>query len=78
VKIHSHISARKLEEYNLCHKTTHKEKFGRLEGKLTEDKFNVLKSDLQWQHNALTVANKSSEASVYASFALSKITATLC
>jgi len=37
-----------------------------LESKLKEDKFIVLKSDLQRQQNVFTVANKSSEAAVYA------------
>jgi len=45
----------------LCHnyETMHKEKFNNL-----EDKFNILKLDLQWQQNIFTVAKKSSEAVV--------------
>jgi len=33
------------KEYSLCHhyETMHKEKFSQLEGKLKEDKFNLLK-----------------------------------
>jgi hypothetical protein len=39
------------KQYNLRHpdETMHKEKFGHLEGKLREDKFKLLKSDLQRQ-----------------------------
>jgi hypothetical protein len=53
----------------------HKEKFDDLEGKVREDKFNLLKSDLQRKQNEFTVANKSNEAAVYSSFSLSQIIA---
>jgi hypothetical protein len=53
----------------------HKEKFGHVEGKLKENKFNVLKSDLQRQQKVFTIASKSSEAMAYASLTLLQRTA---
>jgi hypothetical protein len=63
------------KEYNLCHhyKTLHKDRFGVLEGNLREDKLKNLKSDLQQQQNIFTVAAKSNEAAVHASFVISQI-----
>jgi hypothetical protein len=60
------------KEYSLHYhcETVHKEKFHHLEGKLMEDKFIVLKSNLQWQQNIFSIANKSSEAMVYVHFTL--------
>jgi hypothetical protein len=65
------------KEYNLHrhYKTLHKDTFGVLEGKLREDKLKNLKSDLQRQQNIFTVATKSNEAAVHASFAISQIIA---
>jgi hypothetical protein len=59
------------KEYNLRrhYETAHEKKFAH-ECKLREDKFNVLKSDLQ---NVFTLATKTSEAAVYANFALTQI-----
>jgi hypothetical protein len=55
------------------YETLHKDKFGVLEGKLREDKLKNLKSDLKRQQNMFTVATKSNEAAVHASFAISQI-----
>jgi hypothetical protein len=65
------------KEYNLCHhyETLHKDKFGVFEGKLREDKLKNLKSDLQQQQNIFTIATKSNEAAVHASFVISQIIA---
>jgi hypothetical protein len=65
------------KEYNLRrhYETSHKDKFGVLEGKLREDKLKNLKSDLQQQQNIFTVAAKSNETAVHASFAISQIIA---
>jgi hypothetical protein len=65
------------KEYNLSlyYETLHRDNFGVLEGKLREDKSKKLKSDLQRQQNIFTVATKSNEAAVHASFAISEITA---
>jgi hypothetical protein len=63
------------KEYNFRrhYETLHKDVFGVLEGKLREDKLKNLKSDLQRQQNIFTVATKSNEAAVHASFAVSQI-----
>jgi hypothetical protein len=65
------------KEYNSRrhYETLHKDKFCVLEGKLREDKLKNLKSDLQRQQNIFTVATKSNEATVHASFAISQIIA---
>jgi hypothetical protein len=65
------------KEYNLRrhYETLHKHKFGILEGKLRQGKLKNLKSDLQRQQNIFTVATKSNEAAVHASFAISQINA---
>jgi len=52
-----------------------KRNFGNFEDKPCEPKLKVLKSDMQRQQNVFTVANKSSEVVVCASFALLQITA---
>jgi hypothetical protein len=62
------------KEYLRRHyETLHKDKFGVPEEKLREDKLNNLKSDLQRQQNTFTVATKSNEAAIHASFAISQI-----
>jgi hypothetical protein len=69
--IRGYISAK---EY-ICvyhYEAMYKGKFGHLEGKLREDKFNLLKLDLE-QHDVFTVHNKLSDAVVYAGFALLQI-----
>jgi hypothetical protein len=65
------------KEYNLRrhYETLHKDTFGVLEGKLREDNLKNLKSDMKRQQNIFTVATKSNEAAVHASFAISQITA---
>jgi hypothetical protein len=65
------------KEYNLRrhYETLHTDMFGVLEGKLREDKLKNLKYDLQRQQNIFTVATKSNEAAVHASFAISQIIA---
>jgi hypothetical protein len=57
------------------YETLHRDAFGVLEAKLREDKLENLKSDLQRQQNIVTVATKSNEAAVHASFAISQIIA---
>lgn len=71
--IRRYTSAKRI---HLCYhyETLHKRNFGHFEGKLREDKFNLLKLDLQ-QHDVFTAHNKLSEAAVYASFSLMKIIA---
>jgi hypothetical protein len=63
------------KEYNLRrhYETLHKDTFGVLEGKPREDKLKNLKSDLQRQQIIVTVATKSNEAAVHASFVISQI-----
>jgi hypothetical protein len=65
------------KEYNLGHhyETLHKDKFGVLEGRLRENKLKNLKCDLQWQQNISTIATKTNEATVQASFIISQIIA---
>jgi hypothetical protein len=63
-----------LKEYNLHQYETYKDKFGHPEGKLREDKYIALKLNPQRKQTVL-MANKPSEAAVYASFDLLKITA---
>jgi hypothetical protein len=49
----------------------HKDKFGVLKGRLRENKFKNLKCNLQLQQNIFTVATKTNEAAVQASFSIS-------
>jgi hypothetical protein len=65
------------KEYDLRrhYETLHKDTLGVFEGKLREDKLKNLKSNLQRQQNIFTVATKSNEAAVHASFATSQIIA---
>jgi hypothetical protein len=51
-----------------------KDKIAVIEEKIRQDKLNKLKSHLQQQHNAITVATTPNEANVHASLAISKIT----
>jgi hypothetical protein len=71
--IRRYISVKRI---HLCYhyETIHKGNFGHFEGKLREDKFKLLKLDLQ-QHDVFTAHNKLSEAAVYASFSLLQIIA---
>ena len=59
-----------MRHYN---KTLRKDKFGVLEGKLREDKPKELKCYLHWQQNVHTVATKTNETAVQASFIVSHI-----
>jgi hypothetical protein len=65
------------KKYKLRHhyETLHKDKFGVLEGRIRENKLKNLKCDLQWQQNIFTVATKTNEAAVQASFIISQIIA---
>jgi hypothetical protein len=62
------------KEYKLLrhYETLHKDKFGVLEGRLRENKLKNLKCDLQRQQNVFTVATKTNEAAVQASFIISQ------
>jgi hypothetical protein len=53
----------------------YKDNFGVLEGRLKEDKSKNLKCDLQQRQNVFTVATKTNEAALQASFVISQITA---
>ncbi|XP_017770200.1 PREDICTED: general transcription factor II-I repeat domain-containing protein 2-like [Nicrophorus vespilloides] len=65
------------KEYNLRrhYEAFHRDKYDVFEGKLREEKLKKLKLDMQRQQNIFTVATKSNDAAIHASFAVSQIIA---